>query len=898
MEENKTNVAEENATYSEETTIMVATQSDESETTGEIEELGSADRRVFDLGDGEFKAVYYPVTDDGETPMQEFSVYSYQGTKNKIGMDGTTARRAYFTMAKPTLVSNPRIKKAELVLRQSDVTQSEENVKLGLYEANVIIDNEGEIAETTQIYTLIDYLKMKFPIADETVSYAFDITSLIDQLLNGEAEKVGFVVKLIDETIASGNCMTFSVGNSKEAVCPTVEITYESTYGVNTSYRTDTHELGRFGQGSVDLMCGNLMFESEDFAWQGNRMPVTIKHLYNSGLSEHQYTHGNAGLNTADFSAMKLGKGWKLNVMQSIKEETFIHDGVYYDGVVYISAQGDVIRFRKASYVVCDDSEFKYDYESVIGNRWFYSKQNNRITNGKETYHFDDKGRLLSVFDKYGNSVSIEYSNDRIVRVRDGIGRVFEFSYIGDKEEDDTMDGLALGFLSSITAPDLTSVSYEYDYSSGHLTEIIYPNGGKVKINYELDKPKSIIFFDEDNCAVRRFAYTYVNNRLSSIVEYSGDSVECRNTKYVYSASSKRAVVERLINNDDGSMDSNRTVYLLNDKGLIANQYAYSQKIIDEGNEDIDYINPNVEDGMAGVVINVDNLIRGHSFENLDNWCGENANNEDIEIAIHRDAAIAKFGGSYLNIVSNDSECCENGIYQTVNNLPAGEYTFSAYVNIMEKYAIKRNFNVYIRAVNSDGVILAESMHIDSSDEEYMRLIVPFKIETEQDITLHILVNGMGGVYVDGVQLENNPYANEYNMIESGNFDSGADKWYVESSSGCVEIGASTINGISISETNSFNMNKVLKIIGDIEEKKCVYQDVSVKKLVGTRETFTLSGWAKGCGLVSNEREGCEKPRFQLCAKIYYSDGTSDESPAVAMFSSCTHEWQFASVIL
>lgn len=95
--------------------------------------------------------------------------------------------------------------------------------------------------------------------------------------------------------------------------------TYESSYGVNTSYRTHTHEIGRFGQGSIDLACGNLMLESEDFAWSGNKMLVTLKHLYNSALASYQYTvNSTTKLNTANFSAMKLGYGFKLNVMQSM----------------------------------------------------------------------------------------------------------------------------------------------------------------------------------------------------------------------------------------------------------------------------------------------------------------------------------------------------------------------------------------------------------------------------------------------------------------------------------------------------------------------------------------------------------------------------------------------------
>ena len=124
------------------------------------------------------------------------------------------------------------------------------------------------------------------------VSYAFDITKLSDDVANGSASYQNLVVEMLDESVAcNSNVVLYGSGDTEYA--PTVCVTYESSYGINTSYRAHTHEIGRFGQGSIDLACGNLMFECQDFAWAGNRMPVTLKHLYNSALRFNQYTRNS-----------------------------------------------------------------------------------------------------------------------------------------------------------------------------------------------------------------------------------------------------------------------------------------------------------------------------------------------------------------------------------------------------------------------------------------------------------------------------------------------------------------------------------------------------------------------------------------------------------------------------
>ena len=220
----------------------------------------------------------------------------------------------YLKLTKPVLPCNPRIKKAELELTvYSGYNNSGSIKKLGLY--NVTGNITTGYCSPQYDETILDYAGIGTSVKAYS-KVVFDVTNLLDKLYSGETSTANLMLKLMDEITTVG--ITF-YGDNYSSYAPKLTVTYESSYGVNGSYRSNTHRLGRFGLGSIDLISGNIMLESEDFAWSGNRMPVTIKHLYNSALSDHKYTKNSAiRLNTADYSSMSIGLGWKLNIMQSM----------------------------------------------------------------------------------------------------------------------------------------------------------------------------------------------------------------------------------------------------------------------------------------------------------------------------------------------------------------------------------------------------------------------------------------------------------------------------------------------------------------------------------------------------------------------------------------------------
>ena len=454
-----------------------------------------------------------------------------------------------------------------------------------------------------------------------------------------------------------------------------------------------------------------------------------------------------------------------------------------------------------------------------------------------------------------------------------GAGREFGLSYNES------------GFLTAITTPDNMVISYTY--SGNLLTGITYPDGKTATIAYTSNKPASVVLKDANGKAVYKVAYAFSGNRLTSVTEYGvdvdGNFVTGVSSAYSYSVASGRTVVTTTEpkDADEGETEDNetKTVYTFDDDGNIVSEYAYSE---DTGNVGVTCgesgINPN---SSSEYTSNVNNLLTGHNFESLSAWSGEAGNCADMSIGTVSGDVNTKFGTVAMRMESCNTDCVENGVYQVTNTLPAGEYTFSAYIRVVSAVQGGTNRGVYLRVTDTSGNVLTESEKLIYADSEYVRLNTAFTLDTDQSVIVHVLIDGKGTVYVDAAQLENNPFVNVYNMLENGNFERDTSGWTRSS-------------GVGVSTRTRFNMQKALMMTGDLESSRYAYQDIKVKSAIGTLETFTLSGWAAGYGLPTHERDGVTTPKFELRAVIYYKDNTTET--VTAPFSPCTEEWQLASV--
>ncbi len=853
----------------------------------EINELNTENSKTYTMSDGSIQTVF---TVDGNDTANE-GIMTFAATEaepsvstvtkswidsafsnsseHTVGITGTTGdlktNRMYLTVNIPTLPRNPRIKSAELVLKQKSYTGTQKPA-MGLYKI------DGELTTGTVNTHPLDY-EVKKNNAD--AEYYFDITNLVDEAYSTGVTYVNLAAKFIDEDITT---ITNSVlyGASSNANKPEIRITYESSYGINTSYRTHNHNLGKFGTASVDLACGNLMFDSTDFAWSGSRMPVTIKRMYNSAQSDKQYAVDDT--NDSDesvFAAIKLGYGWRLNLMQKMVSATVYHESTKYEnGYIYTDEQGNEIRFipeknenniATGKFVSVDDNETKYDPD------------NTTLTMGDMRYKFTD-GRLTEIKqfikkdingEELFNTNTITYTDNRITKVTDGAGRDFVFTYNNE------------GYLTSVKAPDMSEIKYGYT-DEGYLSSVTYPDNSVSQLIYHDDKPRQVVLFDNKKNKLFRTTYNFTGDRMVKYAEHgaeNGEYITGKTTVFDYSAASNRTMVTVSEPADASEGETSNTVtrivYTFDDDGNTISEYTYSD-ILD---------NTGINGGNTESHIPyTDNLLRNHGFIGNDSWIPMENNVAGFYIGTLTDLK-HRYGRKACVLSSNNDTAVANGIYQTTDTLTAGEYTFSGYAYLNTDVSLAgADPGVYLQVADTEGNILCETEHINDTSDGYVRLIAPFTLTEDKTVVVRALIDGKCAVFFNAPQLEKNGFASNYNMLSNSGFEKGSEAWTLSS-------------GAEVTTAESFNGSRSVKITGGISKKRYAYQTIIPKPRKSTRETYTLSGWAKAIGSLSDrERDGVENaPVFRLRATVKYGNDIEDEYH-YADFSSCTDEWQFVSM--
>lgn len=582
-------------------------------------------------------------------------------------------------------------------------------------------------------------------------------------------------------------------------------------------------DLGRYGVGSVDIYQRNMLFAFEDFSWNGNRMPVVIQHTYNGVFGTIQYTNNeNVGLYTADFSKMKIGNGWKLNLMQSMIPVTDVNGNTIY---VFTTANGAQVAFLECQSVdtngepcnkYCFGDNQEYVYSPLIRTL---------TTSTGERLLFDLSGRLVRIIDEHGNDISITYTNGKISSVTDSVGREFSFNY---------SNGNATGtaYLTSIVAPDDSIISYTY--SGDYLRSIKYPDGHTVNFKKNIGDPY-ILVCDDNNNEVSSVKYLYDDNaQLTSVIEYSFDNETKSLSNYITFTE----------NGYQRTATSNGVTYLydFDADGKLQGRYYKTEN-------DSNYIPVGGEDSI--------NLLENHSFERgIDGW--ETVGSPDATVDCYDGQSF--MGEKSLRICGCESSEIEVGVFQEISLNKARIYTFSAYVK-PESFN-GNNCGVFLRVCDENGNILAESEHLNNLFS-YNRLWTTFEITQTQTVNVYIMVKGKGCTYVDCVQLEPNETVSSYNAVLNGVlnrpnnnhwFLSYGDKYASMEILSCAETG---YNKMKIRSTEFYY------------DRGCK-QLVNVSSPADTRETFTLSGWAEAN--INLEDNSLEYIDFYLSARVYYED--------------------------
>ena len=838
--------------------------------------------RVFPITvDPQVKITYSDIITYGYTDNNGTKTIA-QGTTNKIGFDTTSYYRMYMKINKPTLPNNAFVKKVELKLHQVDFNKS--NYATSTFSVHHVTQNisTGSVipAHNTDCYDIHAFTDGKLDTDTwQAPVYNIDLTKMYRSI----SENVcNIVIKLKNEiSVGTGSQLYGTFGSHTyipSAFRPSVTITYDSQYKVEDSNETLNHNLGRFGTGRVNLINGNLMFESEDFAVGGLKLPLTVKHLYNSALANHKYTTNTGiGLNVADFGGTNLGYGWKLNIMQSMYE-------LSYNSCVYVNETGEEIYFKPSNHYVddqCGEAHALLEDESGWG--YVYNPLTKVMTIDEKHYQFDSAGRLISITNEHNVSQRFNYSSTgRLMSAVDGAGRIFRFNYS------------ALGYLTSIESPvgkvdnPNDTVKIFYEYTGARLSKITYPNGRSACISYDATgKPASVTLCSDDGCCLKKMEYTYNGYKTTYLTEYGSNNAKnsMKRISYEYSVNSTSVFHYHY---DNGSPSCYKITHVFDNEGKITGNYCH-----DLTNDHFYLITGNYEDinnGTVAVEPVSNNLLLNHCFEKgslangtIDHWSKlpECCNSLAIRSAPHYNKTT--FGVREMRMDNSSASDCEAGVYQTVANLPAGDYTFSTYMRLYKSVNNSDNLSCYIKVTDTSGALLARSETIKKDYRDVTRLTASFKLAAAKSVNVCICMIGKGCVIADAAQLESNPYATAYNLLTNGSFNyDWSNGW-----SGSGKIVTSP----------KFNGSNTLRLGSGLTVQS--YQDVAVVPDRDKRETFTLSAWAKATS-APTDREGSHVPSFAIRAKIYYnaknSDNTTITEEYSANFNPAIEAWQHASV--
>lgn len=712
---------------------------------------------------------------------------------------------------------------------------------------------------------VIDYVD----VGNSRAFYGWNVTREAIKWYNNPAQNYGICLKATREgSMNSGSCANvgFASSNTSNAGArPYFVVEYRNNVGLEDYYTYQSHSINRAGNGYIGDYSGQLTIVKNDVSAASTVNPVEISHVYNSAYSANDYSGAilNAG---SKYANMKLGKGWMLNIQQSVSE--------YGNGyILYADGDGTVHFFAQTATNTYKDEDGLGLTITKNGSNYTLTDRNNN------TCYFSD-GMLSYMQDANGNRVNY---------VRNGSNQVTSVTRQNNGASTETIATLSYngsGYLSSITDSANNTTSYTYD-ASNRLITVTHADGTTVSYTYN---GNSKLASAKDNEAGYSMNYEYntQTGKVSRFYEMGGATIG-------------REVIS------DGSFNGTQT-YRSNGEDRTINNAddIVTGKVFDYFGRTISGYSSNADSSeLYGAASARYSTNSGTSATNnralVESSVGIQSENYISDGGIEGQTSIGSSstpwsftGGGTANIatgkahtgnkslsVSRTSSQAESVFSQSITGLVASKwYIISAYVNTSQTTTPGEAF---IRVGTSAGTpVLWNSGEVG---EGWERIYHVAKSNSDGTLSIQAVAKAADGIVCfDDFQVE------PANSIKSY-LDSYADKLAAPSSVNLLSNGNMTTNsGWAFSNSNNISyvsdstFGKAIKITGDSYSNFNVSQTVNIN-LPGT-QTYFYSGWAKAASVpLTGSRS------FSLRAVIKYSDNTQEVQ--TQSFSADSTQWQY-----
>ncbi|MBE6920297.1 MAG: DNRLRE domain-containing protein [Ruminococcaceae bacterium] len=677
-----------------------------------------------------------------------------------------------------------------------------------------------------------------------TNRYSWEITDIVKGWYNGENSEsnTGVMLKAPD-SVENGTTnfwkkfYTVDYDIYETSICPQMYIYFKNNNGIEGYWDYTSTSAGRAGAGYVNNYSGNLTWIRNDIGFGGNRMPVTISHVYNTNDSAN--------------NAFGLGYGWRTNYNQTV--------GVWsQDNSYYFWEDGDGTKH----YFLWSAADNAYKDED--GLELILTVSGSEVTiedkNGNKSF-FDAQGRLYKMENNQAtkSNITITYldsTSKLIATITDGVGRKYNFYYSG-------------GLLSKIgyTGKGTTELSYvTFGYTGSNLTSITDKDNESSIFTYGANNLLATVQ-DVDGYKLQYTYFTGLPKRVVGIHEYDG------------TVAGGYMIVE-YAHNQTTFRDHNNNVQILqfNDWGnLIATQddqgrAQYAQYARNEY-KDEDTSKANQMSLSSKMQNTVSNLLVNNSFEHTAVWTPAVSS-----ISVSKSNEAAYIGEHSLKVTSTETGTYRGAYSQEFTIEPGRTVTFSAYVKSVDaaaELAIIRR---------SDWSAFCSEVIPAGKDWARYQISYTNNSTVTDSIQCFIYVHDLGAVYMDCVQAEWASTASRYNLLDNGNFRFGDYAWVRCDDMTTTDQYTGATPPIPQLDTC------VYSITGSPTVEKYLSQTLYING--SANDNYVLSGWAKADS-VPLDTEG---RKFGL-EMLFYIDDDLQETHSVSFNADCdsTVEWQYAA---
>ena len=759
---------------------------------------------------------------------------------------GGAIHRTYLRFALPTLTASDMVIASSLAMSLANVPSIAQNDCQ--VNAHKVLGSWTETGLTWNNRPAYDAKIEDYEVVGKSASpqaYTWDITGIVKDWY---ATGINNGLMLKDHVEAACYKEYYSSDTSQAYVSyrPVISISYINNNGLESYWTYHSQNVGRAGTGYTNDYNGNLVFIRQDTLGTGNRMPVSVSHVYN--------------LNDRNLSST-FGSGWRLNYAQQAGTQV-IGTTTYY---FWIDEDGT------KHYFVYDSAKAKYMDEAGT-QLWMVKNADNSFTMSDAQDNiskFNAAGYLSEIQNNDGQKITLTYNaGNQLIEIKDDSNRSTTLTY------GTSNCGTGGNCLSSIT--DVAGRTTTYTYTGLQLTSVTDPDNKVSTYTYDGTGTDQSKLLSATNFDGYKMTYTYstvMPYRVTKFIESNGTTLgEELNLTYGTNATFFTDTNNRkettTFNNAGNTItiqdpDGYAQYYNYNESGSIKNSMASESKL------------------QKSVV----NLLTNQSYETDAGW---SAGFDGSSTGTTGNSTATKYIGNRSFLITKTNTANRHYFTQQINGLIKGRtYTFSGYVKT-SGISAGTNVGALLSAYtqNAGGGWLETSSKFVTGTQDWQRLEVTFTIPIDSAITsilVRPIVQGATGTaYFDALQLEEGTIANRYNMVDNGSCANGLTGW----TKGEGTDANDTVITLATETPPAQLNNAVFRLNGKFNANTQASQYILTNG--AANDVYVVSGWVKAASVPLSG-----SPQVALYIRFDNTDGTF--TYRAKNLNTDASEWQFLS---